>query len=799
MLKNYLKIALRNLRRHPGYAAINLVGLGVGMACCVLIVQFVKNEYAVNRHFEKGDSIYRVNSIWHEQGDALRFLSFSPLAQALKSEFSGVDNAYRYTGINADLRVDETPFRSALLIADPEIFELFDFNFIAGAPENALRNPDSVVLTEPEAIKLFGRPDVLGETVLVSTWGGGGEKPYRVTGVIEKPPFNSVTYIGRAENRVIVPFANAGDFFSDAEFDSDWGIYNTVTFVELSDAASPNEIETQLPALLDDRLPDALRDKVSLRLEPLRDVYLNDFDGAARRFARLLLLVAALILGVACFNFINVSTALAVARAKEVGMRKVLGASRVQLVGQYLGESVLACGLGMMTAIGLAYVGIEPFNGLVERTLDLTDTSLGFWLVLSGIALAVGVLGGLYPAFYLAAVQPQKSLKTLSRSGKTAMGIRRGLVVIQFVIAIGLFIAAAVINRQAEFIAEQDTGFNQEQVLVVSSLPREWTEEGVQKLDVIKRAVLDIPGIEQASIVWGPPGPRYTGITWDFVPEGGDPDNAPAIPVSQVDADFLKTLDIELAAGAFFDSQQTDSEPVVVLNETAVRQFGWEHPIGEYLTVDEEAFRVLGVVKDYHTEGLERAIGPVALVDVRQSFLYRELLVRLPADRAEEYLESIRTVWADVYPTVVFDYYFLDEQWHELHKWIWRTQTISGIATTLAIFVACLGLLGIVSISVGQRKREIGIRKVVGASLPALVQLLSFDFLRLVGLAFLIAAPLAYLAMNRWLEGFASRIDVGIGVFVLGGLLVLALAGITVCVQSIRAALLNPVEVLRDE
>ncbi len=799
MLRNYLKIATRNLRRHPFYAAINLTGLGVGLACCLLIMVFVQHEFGVNRQFEKSDTVYRINRVLHEQGNTVSLVSYAPLAQTLKTEVAGVTNAVRYTGIGADIRVGETPFRVPILIVGPELFELFDFQFIAGDPETALQQPNAVVLTEPEAIKLFGHTDVLGEVLRIATWGGDGEQVFQVTGVIERPAYNSITYIGQNENGILVPFANANDFFEGAAFDTDWRILNTVTYVELSEEMPPKALEALLPSVVERNLPTSFDQGVSLQVESLRDVYLNEGGGAARRLAQLLSLVALLIIGVACFNYINVSTALAVSRAKEVGMRKVLGASRVQLVGQYLGESVLVCGVGMLLGVGLAQLGVAPFNALVERTLAVPYSSPLFWLLIAGGTLLVGVVGGVYPAFYLAAAQPAKSLKTLARSGKTAARIRRGLVVVQFTIAIGLFVAAVVVSRQATFIAEQDVGFDREQVLAVSSLPREWTPSGVQKLDVIKRTVQDIAEVEHVSIAWGPPGPRYTGITWDFVPEGGDAEHPLSVPISHVDPDFLATMGIGLAAGAFFEPSQADPEPVVVLNETAARMFGWEQPVGQYITTNEATYRVLGVVKDYHTEGLERPIGPLALVDVRHVPLYRELLIRLPAEGAETHLAAVRTAWAEVYPSVAFDYYFVDQQWHDQHTWIWRTKTIAELAALLALFVACLGLLGIVSISVGQRRQEIGIRKVVGASLPSVVRLLSIDFLKLVGVAIILATPLAYLAMHRWLAGFANRIDLEAGVFVWGSLFVLAIAGITVLMQSLRAALLNPVDALKDE
>ena len=569
MLKNYFKIALRNIRRQPVYSAINIVGLGVGMACCLLILIFVLNEYGVNRGFEEKESIYRINSVCHEQGDDVRLLSFSPLAAALKADFPGVEEAIRYTAIDADISVANTPFRSGVLIADPTFFDLFSFQFIVGNSSSALHSPDTVVITESEAIKLFGTTDAVGEVIQFSTWTGEGTKDFQVTGVIEEPAYNSITFIGQNENNIIIPFSNALDFFVGAAFDENWGIYNTVTYARLAQGTKPESIEAQLPGLLERNLPDALRGNVSLQMEALEDVYLNDFGGGARRLARLLLILAGLIMGIACFNYINVSTALAVSRAREVGMRKVLGASRVQLVRQYLGESILVCALGMMIALLLAWLGVDPFSGLVERVMNFDFLSGSLWLVVVGIVLVVGVIGGVYPALYLAAVRPSHSLKSLSRSGKASNQIRRTLVGIQFTIATALFISAVVVNQQAAHIAEQDVGFDKDQVLVVSSLPREWTDEGVGKLDVIKRVVQELPGIDQVSIAWGPPGPRHTGDTGDFYAEGAT--QPVPIPISHVDAGYLDVLGLELLEGTFFDPIQENGDPVVVLNEAAVR------------------------------------------------------------------------------------------------------------------------------------------------------------------------------------------------------------------------------------
>ncbi|MFK7845207.1 MAG: ABC transporter permease [Rhodothermales bacterium] len=801
MLKNYFKIALRNIRRQPVYSAINIAGLGVGMACCLLILTFVQSEYSVNSDFGNLDTLYRINSVWDGQEDDVRLISFSPLAQSLEDEFSGVATATRYTGIDADLRVGDTPFRSPVIIAGSSFFQLFDFNFIHGSRENALREPDTVVLTEAEAMKLFGRLDVVGEEIQFATWGGGANKPFFITGVIENPPYNSVTYFGKNENRVFIPFENVSDFFGDAAFDSDWSIYNTVTYAALQNDANARAIEQQLPALLDRNLPDALQGRVTLLLEPMRDVYLNDFNGGARRLTNLLFVLAVLIMGIACFNYINISTALAVSRAKEVGMRKVLGASHQQLIWQYLGESVLVCSLGMIIAIVLAKVGVAPFSGLVERAIDFELTSLYLWALAGVLVVLIGIIGGLYPAFYLAGAKPYKALKSLAGTGRKAHGIRRGLVVFQFTMAIALFISAVIVNQQATHIATQEVGFEKDQVLVVSSLPREWTPDGVQKLDVIKRAILDMPGVNHASVAWGPPGPRYTGVTWEV--ETATSSQPMAIPISQVDGDFLQVMDIDLVAGDFFDPLQSESEAAVVLNEAAVQALGFDQPVGEDIRVGNTSYHVIGVVADYHTAGLEQAIGPVALVDVQQVPLYREMLIRLPDQTLQGntavFLEALQETWTGIYPDVVFDYYFLDQQWHDLHQWIWRTKTISGIATLLAIFVACLGLFGVVSINVRHRTREIGVRKVIGAGIPALLKMLSLDFFKMILIAIMLAMPLAYFLMNNWLNRFANRVEMELLVFVGAGLMMIFIAGITMSIQSVRAALMNPVDALRQE
>ena len=372
---------------------------------------------------------------------------------------------------------------------------------------------------------------------------------------------------------------------------------------------------------------------------------------------------------------------------------------------------------------------------------------------------------GLYPALYLSSTDPKRSLKSQNHAGRSTSGIRKGLVLAQFAVAICLLVATVTITRQATFIANQDTGFDDDRILAISSLPRQWTADGVQNIAPIKDAIEDLAGVESASLAWGPPGPRYTGLSLQVIPEGANLDSPLTIPASQVDPDFLKTVGLELWEGSFFRDAGADQEYVVVLNQTAAGMLGVENPVGTYLTSGATRYRVLGVVRDYHTQGFEESIGPVALTDVRQQTLYRELLVRLTGVDQAGQLEAITTTWAGIYPEVAFDYYFVDDQWTELHRWVWRTKEIATGAALLAILVACLGLLGIVSITVRQRYREIAVRKVVGASLPSVLGLLTSEFVKLVVLAFLLASPVAYWGDGSLAESVCESSGAGSGCF----------------------------------
>ncbi|MBX2818561.1 MAG: ABC transporter permease [Rhodothermaceae bacterium] len=800
MLRSYFLIAFRHLLKYKTYTSIRLLGIAGGMAFFLLIMLFVGHEYNVNRQFEAGDRLYRVQSIWHEQDNAERLLSFSPLAEALREDFSAVQNAMRYTAISADFIANETPFRSATVIADAQLFEMFDFEFAHGSREASLAQPYSAVLSEKEALRFFGRTDVIGEAIRIAGWDGDDVQDFQITGVFADPDYNSVSFIGRQPQDVILPFENATLFFEGSSFDTDWAIYNTVTYVELKEGREPHEVEEQLPELLAANLPPQFQDRVSLRLESLTSLHFNENEGAVGRLVKMLMLIAVLILAIACFNFVNISMSLATVRSKEVGLRKMLGAGKGQLVGQFFGESVLVSVIGMMLAFIIVYVVLPLFNGLIDRELSIGFDEPWLWATVGGTILLTALFSGGYPAVFLSSIKPIYAIKEVLRSGRMAMQVRRTLVVLQFVVAIGMIVGAVFISRQVSLIANKDVGFEKDQLFVVSSLPRTWTQEGVQQLEVIKREIKSLPGVQEASIAWGPPGPRYTGVSFEFRKEGEDVADALSIPLSHVDYDYESTIGIDLIAGQFFDARGAAPDSVVVLNETAVQALGLgPEPVGQHLFVGSTPFRITGVVSDYNTIGLEHQIGPLALVDVRQFPLYRELLIRVHPDEIASVQQGIREVWPSIYPDVVLETYAVDEQWADLHQWITRTEYITRSAAGFSVFIALIGLLGLVSISIGQRTREIGVRKVLGANLAHLIRLLSKEYVVLILIAFSISVPLSYIAVEYWLENFVDRISLSPLPFALVGIVLLVGVLFMISMQTLRAARANPVDTLRQE
>ncbi len=804
MLKNYFKIALRNLKKHKGYTFINITGLAVGLACCLLIVLCVRDELSYDRYHDNADQIYRItlDALLGEQ-EINGPISPAPMAQALVSDFPEVVQATRlFTYMDETLvRYQDSRFvEERFFFGDSTFFEVFTFPLLRGDPETALVEPNTVVLTESTARKYFGQQDPIGQTLRVNE-----RTDYEVTGVMADVPTNSHFH-----------FDFLGSLGTlDNSRNPIWVSNNFRTYFILADGHSPEALQAKFPAMVENYAGPQVEQILGINIEQffasggrfafqiqaMTDVHLHsqlDFEiepNGDITYVYAFSIVAFLILLIACINFMNLATARSANRAKEVGVRKVLGSNRRQLTLQFLMESMLLSVIALGVALVLAAVLLPVFNSLSGKALQI-DYLDGFMLSgVIGLAVLVGLLAGSYPAFFLASFRIVNVLKGQGQAGMKSSGLRSGLVVFQFVISIALMIGTAMVYRQVDFIQNKRLGFEKEHVIVLER----FDALGPQQ-QAFKQQIQQHPNVVAVAAANTLPG-RSFGDT-SFIPEGAPPEQIRNIRLLFTDFDLLETLNLELVDGRFFSRDFSTDSLAIVLNEAAVKEFGWTEAVGKRLVSpsfsgeENEYITVIGVMKDFHFQSLRETIRPLGL------FLGRNLnylAVRIEPGDVSGTLAAFEAQWKTFAPEQPFTYSFLDRDVDALYQADQRTGSVFGTFALLAIVIACLGLFGLAAFTAEQRTKEIGVRKVLGASVGGIVLLLSKEFTKLVGLAFVVAAPLAYFATNRWLQDFAFQADFSWWIFVLAGLAALAIAWLTVSYQSIRAALTNPVEALRYE
>jgi len=796
MLKNYLTVALRHLRRRKGYAFINVAGLAVGMACCLLIFLFVQDEQRYDRFHENADRIYRVViERQAEEGVLHRAVTPPAMGPTLAREFPEVLAATRFFSMGRTLveRGDRRFFEQDVWLADSSVFNVFSFRLLRGDPATALSAPYSLVVTETLARKYFGDDDPLGQVLTLSN-----DLDFTVTGVMADVPAHSHLAID-----MLGAFETMQDFVEEGRL-RNWIWQQFYTYLLLPEGYDAAGLAAKLPAFLD----RYAHPETQLRgftyvshLQPLPDIYLRSasyqFDTGPRGnivYVYAFSATALLIVLIACFNFMNLATARSMQRAREVGLRKVIGAQRAQLIFQFLGESVLMALLALGLAVGMAALVLPSFNAFTGKALSLTK-HLGLVAGLLAGGVGVGLLAGSYPALYLAAFQPAHVLKgTAGRAGASIL--RQGLVVTQFTISTVLLIGTVVVMLQLDFIRAKNLGFAQEHVVV---LPLRGDMD--DNAEAIKAELLRHSGATAAAASWGVPGEWAAG---DDVRLPGHEETWPT-GVMIVDYDFIDAYRMEMAAGRSFSRAFSTDSSAFVLNETAARGLGWspEEAVGQPLWWDEwgtdhvRKGEVIGVVADFHFRSLHEAIQPLVLLIHPPSV--GQLSVRIRPDETAAVLDHLKAAWTTWAPGWPFEYGFLDEDLADEYEAEQQLARIIGIFSGLAILVACLGLFGLAAFMAERRTKEIGVRKVLGASAGSVVVLLSKDFTKLVALAFVLAAPLSYVAMSHWLGNFVYRIEISWLIFLIAGLVVLLIAVLTVSYQAIKAALTDPVRALRYE
>ena len=811
MLKNYFKIVIRSTRRHAGYTFINVFGLAVGMACCILIFLYVRNELSVNTLFDDVDRIYRIDSEWREASMGIFLTTLAPVGETMVEVYPEVTDQVRMYLMTNTVRIGENGYRVDVMMADTTVFRLFEMPFLYGRPEEAFSLPRSVVITDRLAIKLFGTENVIGRTILFETF-SRGDLPYTVTGIRKTLPFNSVTYFGAEEGEydVIMSPYPYGDFFEEDGWTS-WESRFILQYLKLAPGTSVEALKEKLKDFIETYAPEAFHGNLQIKLNPLRSLYLDDFDGVGRRVVRLLSVMAILLLVIAAINFMNLTTTQSLGRAHEVGIRKALGARPFQLVWQYLGESIFICGMSVILSFGIAWLFRDVPFLLTDKELVLPRRWDEFtFAVAFGIMLVTGIGAGLYPAFILSSFEPVKALKgTISRNS-VAEWLRRTLVVVQFAAAVVMVIAVGTIYRQLSFIDRQDMGFNRENVLVINSVPREFNTNGLERMRTVGAHMEKVPGVVSASLSWRTADEQ--GDSRAVHAPGTPRETALSVHTAIVDVAFADTYGLRIKEGRFFSAAHPADSAGVVLNERAVRLLGWGgEPIdGKELIVwngarpDVEAQPppprpVIGVVEDYHFISLHQPIGPLAILSINLEQIYRVMSLRLATDNLQETVRQVENAWRDALPGAAFEFTFIDDQIDRAYRTEEQIGQFVGIAAVLAILIAYMGMLGLASLNVVRRTREIGIRKVLGATVRQIVLLLWRDFIKPVIVAIVLALPVAYLLMRHWLDDFAYRIDLGMGLFLLSAIMAVVVAVLAVSYHAIRAANTDPVQTLRYE
>ncbi len=800
MFKNYLRTALRNLDRQRIPTAINIVGLAIGLACCLLITRYVLFEVSYDRFHTQADQIYRV--VVEEQspeGTTETLRGPNALPDLLTSTYPDVADASRLVQLwDGIFDAGGTQYReTTFFAADPSLFAVFDLTLVQGDAQTALATPNSLILTTVAATRYFGDRDPMGET-LTFTYEGAYE--FVVTGVMEPLPENSHVHFD-----FLTSFAHVEEIFGHAETQT-WDYNFATTYLALRDDANAAALSAQLRDLLDQHFPEA--SNAHLHLQPLPGIHLysnlpDEFETPGNlAYLYLFSGIGLLILLIACINFMNLATARSVNRAKEVGVRKVLGANRGDLVYQFLGEALLLTGTALVLAVGFAVLAMPAFNALVGRNLSLFGSQQAlFALALVGVGLLVGVLAGSYPAFYLSAFQPNRVLKGVFGMGRRSLLLRKGLVVMQFTISIVLLAGILVMQKQFTFMQDKALGYEADELVYLTTPQR----REPTNVPLYQSTLEAMPGVLQVTASSGVPGSGqpFNG-RFETHAEGMAPDaRAEVIPVF-AEGNFAETMGFSFVAGRDFSLDfPSDSTQSLVVNEAAVRAWGLHDPVGKEVTLYRNGdalatLRIIGVVEDFHYASLHAPIQPMM-------FLYRRvhtrpyLIARLSAERLAETLAGLGEAWPTLAPEWPLELTFLNDTLDDMYVRDQQLARLMNLFTGLALIIACLGLFGLASFTAEQRTKEVGVRKVLGASVPNVAMLLSTDFLKLVGMAFVLAIPLAYFAMTRWLESFAYRVEIGPGVFVLTGVLALLVALLTVGYQSIKAALANPVKSLRYE
>ncbi|MCR8561094.1 ABC transporter permease [Mucilaginibacter sp. BJC16-A38] len=801
MLQNYFIIAWRSLWKNKGFSIINIFGLSVGIAFTLLIGAYVWGELQVNHDLKDADNQYIIQSKWKDPNMGYELTTIAQLPKTLKEVYPAlVENYYHWDGVGSIVSSGEKHFRESIQICDSTMLSMYGFGLAHGDPGKAFNDPFSAIITERLAIKYFGKTDVVGQTLSIESF-KGDKHDFSISGVLNILPKNSVTNVNdNIQNDIFLP-AKAADFLGRNM--GGWDNVVLAGYVELKKGVTPNQVEQAMRHLIKERAPQRISDNLTPYLVPLKEYYLDANNGVVKKMLYTLSAIALFILLMAVINFVNICVGRSSSRMKEMGIRKVLGGLRKQLIWQFLTEATILVMLA--TTIALAgYLLARPYfsNVLGRDIIGLFSFPWYAYLILVLFTVFLGSLAGLYPALVLSSLKSVDSLKGKLSSVKENVLFRKILVGFQFGTAAMVFIIAIIISQQVTLCLKGDLGFNKDYV-VYSQVPRDWSAKGVKKMETVRYQISQMPQVSSVSLSWHIPDGAGDGM--QLYRYGTDPKKAISLNGLTTDNQFGATYGIPLKAGEFFTPQYAPGDSAkIVINESASKALGWKNPkdaVGQLVNMPGTAapLTICGVTADFHLGSMQRLIQPISFTNVNYTLYYRYLSFKLKPGDMQKSIAALQKQWNILLPGAPFEYHFMDEAIASLYKTEIQLKKASAMATILAITIVFLGVLGLISLSIQKRTREIGIRKVLGSSVPGIINLFLKEFLGIVFIAGLISCPLAYLVMHNWLNGYAYRISITGYPFILSILLLTTLTVVLITLQTIKAAVSNPVKSLRTE
>jgi len=803
MLKNYFKIAWRNLWKNKVFSLINILGLSVGIAFTLLIGAYVWGELRVNSGLKDAGNQYIILSKWKDPNMGSDIASIAALPNALKINYPGlVKNYYHFDGITGNVSHNNMHFRESMQLGDTTLLTMYGFKLLYGDAKTAMNGPFSVVITGHIAMKYFGKTDVVGQTLSLENF-NGGKHEFIISGVLQPLPKNSVTNLNAENNSNLFLPAGAAKFMGPTL--DGWNDAEMVNYLELQKGANPKTVEKALLELVRKNAPEQFAKNLTPYLVPLKDYNLVAENGLVKKMTYTLSCIALFILLMAVVNFVNICIGRSSGRMKEMGIRKVLGGLRKQLIQQFLVESVLLVMLSTILALVIYLLARPYFGNLLGSDIKSLFAFPVYFIPLPFLlALFIGLLAGFYPALVLSAANSVDSLKGKLTSVKESVLFRKTLVAFQFATAAVVFIGAIIISQQIQLFFSSNLGYNKDYV-VYAQLPRDWSPQGVQKMEAIQAQFEQMPSVKSISLSYDIPD-GMNGLSLPVYKQGATPSQSVTAQVLNDDNRYAATYGIPLTAGTFFKPVYNGADfALVVINQTAAKALGFNNPedaVGQKVMLSQLAptpFTVCGVTADFHFGSMQSRIAPIIFTNVNYLTYYRYFSIRLKPGDMQQSLTGLQNKWVQLMPGEPFEYHFMDDALNKLYATELQLKKAVFVASFLTVVIVLLGVLGLISLSIQKRTKEIGIRKVLGSSVAGITQLFLKDFMGVVIIAGVIACPLAWLLMSKWLNDYAYRINISAAPFIVSLALLTAVTAVLIVLQTAKAAFSNPVKSLRSE